>query len=58
MKTSFFLEAGINHFGKLDEANKILKFFLKSKFNSFTFMLHSKKFYDEQQKKFGFLFKF
>ena len=26
----YFLEAGINHFGQFDQANKILRYFLKS----------------------------
>ena len=30
--TNFFLEAGINHFGQLDHAEKVLRFFLKSSF--------------------------
>ena len=44
MKT-FYLEAGINHFGNVNEANLILKYFLKSKFHNLTFMLHTEKFY-------------
>ncbi len=47
----FFLEAGINHFGKLDEANKIISFFIKSKFQNLTFMIHTQKFYNDQKKK-------
>ncbi len=47
----FFLEAGLNHFGKIKEANKILNFFLKSKFNNLTFMIHNDSFYKSQKKK-------
>jgi len=51
----FFIEAGINHFGKTIEANLILRYFLKSEFKNLTFMLHSKNFYLNQKKK-GFNF--
>ena len=47
---SIFIEAGINHFGNLKEANRILSYFLKSKFKNLTFMLHTKEFYDSQKK--------
>ena len=47
----FFLEAGINHFGSLNEANKIVNFFLKSSFSNLTFMLHNKNFYKIYKKK-------
>ena len=50
-KSIFFLEAGINHFGSLKEANKIVNFFLKSSFSNLTFMLHSKNFYKIYKKK-------
>lgn len=51
----FFLEAGINHFGKIKEANKILNFFLKSSFNNLTFMIYNESFYKSQKSK-GFNF--
>ena len=47
----FFIEAGTNHFGKEDEANKILNFFLKSNFSNLTFMIQSKSFYLEHKRK-------
>ena len=47
----FFLEAGLNHFGKIKEANKILNFFLKSTFNNLTFMIHNDSFYKSQKKR-------
>ena len=43
-----YLEAGINHFGKVTEANKILNFFLKSKITNLTFMLQTSEFYKKQ----------
>ena len=51
-----FIEAGINHFGSLKEANLILKYFLRSNFKNLTFMLHTKNFY-ENQKNLGIDFK-
>ena len=48
------LEAGINHFGSLKEANYILNYFLKSKFNSITFMAQSKDFYRKFKNKIEF----
>ena len=48
--TKFFIEAGINHFGKIKEANIILDNFLSSKFDNLTFMLKSDKFYADQLK--------
>ena len=47
---SIYIEAGINHFGNLKEANRILSYFLKSKFLNLTFMIHTKEFYDSQKK--------
>ena len=47
----FFIEAGTNHFGIEDEANKILNFFLKSAFSNLTFMIQSKSFYLEHKRK-------
>ena len=35
--TKFCLEAGINHFGSTEEANKILNYYLNSKFDKLTF---------------------
>ena len=49
--TKFCLEAGINHFGSTEEANKILNYYLNSKFDKLTFMLHTDKFYKNQKKK-------
>ena len=46
----FYLEVGINHFGNVNEANLILKYFLKSKFHNLTFMLQTEKFYKTQKK--------
>jgi len=51
MKKNLILEAGLNHFGKVDEAKKILNFFIKSEFNHLTFMLHKREFYNTQIKK-------
>ena len=48
------LEVGINHFGKIKEANKYLNYFLKSKFNYLTFMLQTEKFYKKYRKKIDF----
>lgn len=45
------LEAGINHFGKIKLAKKILNFFLASDFKHLTFMLHTKDFYKKFKKK-------
>ena len=53
---SIIIEAGINYFGNLREANRILNYFLKSKFKNLTFMVHTKDFYD-CQKKLGIDFK-
>ena len=47
----FFLEVGVNHFGKISYANKILNFFLKSNFQNLTFMIHLEKFYKKFEKK-------
>ena len=49
--TDFYLEAGINHFGKDKHAKKILNYFLKSKFSNLTFMLHNENFYKTYLKK-------
>jgi len=51
MISKIILEAGINHFGKIREANKILNFFLSSSFQNLTFMIHKKEFYNSQIKK-------
>lgn len=48
------LEAGINHFGKIKEAKKILNFFLKSEIKYLTFMVHTSKFYKKFRKKINF----
>ena len=45
------LEVGVNHLGNLKEANKILNFFLQSKFKSLTFMIQTKDFYKKMNKK-------
>tara|TARA_B100001250_G_C19756258_1_gene770241 strand:+ start:474 stop:1259 length:786 start_codon:yes stop_codon:yes gene_type:complete len=47
----FFLEAGVNHFGKISYVNKILNFFIKSNFQNITFMIHFEKFYKKFDKK-------
>ena len=47
----FFLEAGINHFGSINEANKVVNFFLNSSFKNLLFMSHSDKFYKFYKKK-------
>ena len=47
----FYLEAGINHFGNLKDAKKIVNFFLKSPFKNLTFMLHNLEFYNDQKLK-------
>lgn len=47
----FYLEIGINHFGKVKEAGLFLDFIFKSKFKNITFMSQSKNFYREQRKK-------
>lgn len=46
----FIIEAGKNHFGKLDEAQIIMDFFYKSSFNKITFMCHTKNWYETQNK--------
>jgi sialic acid synthase SpsE len=48
---SIYLEAGINHFGNLKEANIILNYFLKSNLKYLTFMIHTEKFYKLHEKK-------
>ena len=53
-KNIFFLEAGINHFGKIKEANEYLNYFLNSKFNYLTFMLQTEKFYNKYKRKINF----
>tara|TARA_B100000029_G_C17310477_1_gene864199 strand:+ start:87 stop:416 length:330 start_codon:yes stop_codon:yes gene_type:complete len=53
-KTMMILETGINHFGKIKEANEYLNYFLKSKFNYLTFMLQSEKFYKKYKRKIDF----
>ena len=45
------LESGINHFGKIKLANKILKFFLNSSFRHLTFMIHTVDFNNNFKKK-------
>tara|TARA_B100001123_G_scaffold414897_1_gene514881 strand:- start:266 stop:1033 length:768 start_codon:yes stop_codon:yes gene_type:complete len=47
----FYLEAGTNHFGKVQEANEILNFFLNSKFQNLTFMIQTENFYVNFAKK-------
>lgn len=44
------LESGINHFGKIRLAKKILQYFLKSNFKHLTFMIQTKKFYEKFKK--------
>ena len=46
----FILEAGKNHFGKVAEANRILKFFKSSSFTMLTFMCQSKLWYEKKLK--------
>ncbi len=48
---NFFIEAGINHFGKIHYAKKIFNFFSKSSFRNISFMIHKKKFYEKFKKK-------
>ena len=48
---NFFLEAGINHFGKMSYAKKILNFFLKSSYQNISFMIQSENFYKKFNKK-------
>jgi len=50
MKPNLILESGLNHFGRVGEAKKILSFFIKSQFNHLTFMLHKREFYNTQIK--------
>lgn len=49
--TNLIIEAGHNHLGKLNEAYKILNYFLNSDLKNITFMCHSKEFYDHHKKK-------
>ena len=49
--SKIFLEVGINHFGDVNAANKIIKFFIKSKFKYLTFMIHKETFYQKQIQK-------
>ena len=52
----FFLEVGINHFGSIKEANKVVNFFLNSSFKNLLFMSQSDKFYKYyKNKKINFL---
>lgn len=44
----FILEAGKNHFGKVAEAKKIIKFFNKSSFRMLTFMSQREKWYEKK----------
>jgi sialic acid synthase SpsE len=53
-KNIFVLEAGINHFGKIKEANEYLNYFLNSKFNYLTFMLQTETFYNKYKRKINF----
>ena len=48
--TNLIIEAGHNHLGKLNEAYKILDYFLISELKNITFMCHSKEFYDQHKK--------
>tara|TARA_B100001057_G_scaffold500565_2_gene616352 strand:- start:404 stop:601 length:198 start_codon:yes stop_codon:yes gene_type:complete len=48
---SIVLEAGINHFGNLDEVNVILNYFLKSNLKYLTYLTHTEDFYAFQKKK-------
>lgn len=48
------LEAGLNHFGNLQEAEKIMKYFLNSEFDYLTFQIQTKKFYKKFEKKINF----
>lgn len=48
------LEAGINHFGNLLEAKKILKFFLNSHHKYLSFMIQTEKFNQKYKKKTNF----
>jgi sialic acid synthase SpsE len=48
--SNFILEVGINHFGSTKKAKEIIKFFIKSKFKSLTFMIHKYDFYEKQLK--------
>jgi|TARA_B110000483_G_C18134277_1_gene518848 sialic acid synthase SpsE len=41
---NLILEVGINHFGDIKKAKEIINFFIKSKFTSLTFMLHTEDF--------------
>ncbi len=47
----FFIEAGINHFGSENLAKKIINFFKKSSFKYLTFMIHTRKIYDDLSRK-------
>ena len=47
----FILEGGINHFGKISEANILLNFFLDSNFDKISFMIHTELFYSINKKK-------
>lgn len=47
----FFIEAGINHFGSEKLAKKIVNYFNKSSFSNLSFMLHTRKIYDDFNKK-------
>ena len=48
IKSNIFLEAGINHFGDIAAANKIINFFIKSEYKNLTFMIHEEVFYEKQ----------
>jgi sialic acid synthase SpsE len=48
IKSNIFLEAGINHFGDVMAAHRIIKFFIKSEYKNLTFMIHKETFYKKQ----------
>ena len=48
----FILEAGKNHLGRIDKADKLLNFFLKSNFKKLTFMCQTNKWYQAKKEHF------
>ena len=47
---NIIIEGGLNHFGKVSEAKKIVRYFINSDFNNLTFMI-SENYVNEKFKK-------
>ena len=51
LSNQIILEAGVNHLGKISEADKFLNFFLNSDYRYLTFMIQQKTFYEKMKNK-------